>query len=48
MKVILDFLSRLPGIPIEYVLGLIALAAIVLAIFALHVIHSIVIGRKSK
>lgn len=48
MKEVLDFFAHLPGMPIEYVLALIALASIGLAAFALHVIHSIVTTRKSK
>ena len=48
MKEVLNFLMRLPGIPIEYLLALVALAAIGLAVFTLHVIHAIVVERKSK
>jgi hypothetical protein len=48
MKDILNFLERLPRIPMEYVLALVAFAAIGLAVFALHVIHSIVMRGKSK
>ena len=42
MKDIFDFLGRLPGIPIEQLLGLIALVAMGLAIFALYVVHAVV------
>ena len=48
MKEVLDFLMRLPGIPIEYLLALVALAAIGLAVFTLHVIHAVIVERKTK
>lgn len=48
MNAVSDFLARLPGIPIEYLLALICFGAIGLAIFALHVVHSTVNGRKRR
>jgi len=48
MEEVLDFLIGLPGVPIEYLLALVALAAIGLAVFTLHVIHAVIVERKSK
>lgn len=48
MKDILDFLLHFPGIPMDYVLALVAFAALGLAAFTLHVIHSIVKRDKSE
>jgi len=48
MKDIFDFLRQFPGIPMDYVLALLAFAALGLAAFTLHVIHSIVKRDKSQ
>ena len=48
MEAILHFLEQLPGIPIEYVLAIIAISALGLAAFAIHVIHSVVKREKSR
>lgn len=46
MKDLLAILSALPGIPIEYVLAAIAISAMALAAFTLHVIHSLLSKGK--
>jgi hypothetical protein len=48
MKDVLDFLLHLPGIPMEYLVVVLAFAALGLAAFTLHVVHSIVTREKSQ
>jgi hypothetical protein len=48
MKDVLLFLQNLPGIPIEYVLAIIAMAAIFLAAFTLYVVHSLLSKEKPE
>ena len=42
MQPITDFLSALPSIPIEHMVGLIALAGLGLAIFAIYVVFAVI------
>jgi len=46
MKDILDFLATLPAIPIDHLAGLITLAAIGCAVFALYVVLAVVKERS--
>lgn len=46
MKDFLDFLATFPAIPIEQLVGIITLAAIGCAIFALYVVLAIVKERR--
>lgn len=45
MKAILDFLAALPAIPIDRLVGIITLAAIGCAIFALYVVLAVIKER---
>lgn len=47
MKDFFDFLLHVRGIPMEYLLLILAFAALALAAFTLHVVHSIVTRDKS-
>ena len=48
MKDVLDFLSSLHGMPTEQLVGLIALVALGLAVFALYVVLRIVTRESGK
>ena len=46
MKAVLDFLATLPAIPIDQLVGIITLAAIGCAVFALYVVLAVVKERR--
>jgi hypothetical protein len=48
MPVFLDFISKLPGIPVEQLMGVIALTALGLSIFSIYVVFTIVRERRSE
>lgn len=48
MQTAAEFVRTLPGIPIEHLLALIALAGLGLAIFAIYVVFSLVRERQRK
>jgi hypothetical protein len=48
VKDILDFLSKLPGLPPEQWMGLICLGVLGLCDYALYVVHCAVSGRSGK
>ena len=48
MQTVSDFFTTLPGVPIEHMLALIALAGLGLAIFAIYVVFTLVRERQGK
>ena len=48
MQVVDDLIARIPGIPIEHMIALIALAGLGLAIFAIYVVFHVVRERQGK
>lgn len=48
MQAVTDFLSTLPGIPIEHLVTLVALTSLGLAAFAIYVVFTVVGGRREK
>jgi hypothetical protein len=48
MQTVSDFLTAIPGVPIEHMLALIALAGLGLAIFAIYVVFSLVRERQGR
>jgi hypothetical protein len=48
MPSVLDFISKLTEIPLEQLVGLIALAGLAVAFFALYVAYAVITQRSSK
>jgi hypothetical protein len=48
MQSVIAFVSTLPGIPIEHVIALVALASLGLASFAIYVVFAVIRERSGK
>jgi hypothetical protein len=48
MQFVVDFISKLTELPLEQLVGLIALAGLAVAFFALYVAYAVITQRSGK